>query len=115
LSVEKSYTIVLGPFLHFGKKSQNDKKRRNLNKAVRRNRERFPGDFMFQLTAEETQSLMFQTGTSKKRGGSRHFPYAFTQKGARISTQRRKDARTQRKGAQFKELNFFLCASASLR
>jgi hypothetical protein len=53
----------------------------NLNKAVQRNRERFPGDFMFQLTAGETESLIFQSGTSKKRGGSRHFPHAFTQEG----------------------------------
>jgi hypothetical protein len=53
----------------------------NLNKAVQRNRERFPGDFMFQLTAGETESLIFQSGISKKRGGSRHFPHAFTQEG----------------------------------
>jgi hypothetical protein len=53
----------------------------NLNKAVQRNRERFPADFMFQLTARETQSLIFQSGTSKTRGGSRHFPHAFTQEG----------------------------------
>jgi hypothetical protein len=53
----------------------------NLNKAVRRNRGRFPRDFMVQLTAKETESLIFQTGISKKRGGSRHFPHAFTQEG----------------------------------
>jgi hypothetical protein len=53
----------------------------NLNKAVRRNRDRFPADFMFQLTAEETKSLMFQIGISKGRGGRRHFPYAFTEQG----------------------------------
>jgi hypothetical protein len=53
----------------------------NLNKAVQRNRERFPSDFMFQLTARETESLIFQSGISKKRGGSRHFPHAFTQEG----------------------------------
>ncbi len=53
----------------------------NLNKAVRRNRERFPTDFMFQLTAEETKSLIFQFGISKGRGGRRHFPYAFTEQG----------------------------------
>jgi hypothetical protein len=39
----------------------------NLNKAVQRNRERFPGDFMFQLSAGETESLIFQSGISKKR------------------------------------------------
>jgi len=53
----------------------------NLNKAVRRNRERFPTDFMFQLTAEETKSLIFQFGISKGRGGRRHFPHAFTEQG----------------------------------
>jgi hypothetical protein len=53
----------------------------NLNKAVRRNRDRFPGDFMFQLSAEETKSLIFQFGISKGRGGRRHFPYAFTEQG----------------------------------
>ena len=53
----------------------------NLNKAVRRNRERFPTDFMFQLTAEETKSLIFQIGISKGRGGRRHFPHAFTEQG----------------------------------
>jgi len=53
----------------------------NLNKAVRRNRERFPTDFLFQLTAEETKSLIFQFGISKGRGGRRHFPYAFTEQG----------------------------------
>ena len=41
----------------------------NLNKAVRRNRDRFPADFMFQLSAEETKSLIFQIGISKGRGG----------------------------------------------
>src|SRR6266581_9748042 len=53
----------------------------NLNKAVRRNRDRFPADVMFQLTAEETKSLIFQFGISKGRGGRRHFPYAFTEQG----------------------------------
>src|SRR6266496_1612536 len=53
----------------------------NLHKAVRRNRDRFPADFMFQLTAEETKSLIFQFGISKGRGGRRHFPYAFTEQG----------------------------------
>jgi len=53
---------------------------KNLNKAVRRNKERFPEDFMFQLTKKETKSLRFQFGTSK-RGGRRYLPYAFTQEG----------------------------------
>ena len=55
----------------------------NLNKAVKRNRERFPGDFMFQLTKDEWERLKFQPGISKPqgRGGRRPPPYAFTEQG----------------------------------
>jgi hypothetical protein len=55
----------------------------NLNKAVRRNADRFPEDFMFQLTREETQVLRFQIGISKSkgRGGRRTLPYVFTEQG----------------------------------
>ena len=53
----------------------------NLNKAVKRNQARFPGDFMFQLNEKETESLIFQSGRSKGRGGRRHRPYAFTEQG----------------------------------
>jgi hypothetical protein len=53
----------------------------NLNKAVNRNRDRFPSDFMFQLNAEEAEDLIFQIGRSKGRGGRRHRPYAFTEQG----------------------------------
>jgi ORF6N domain len=59
----------------------------NLNKAVKRNQGRFPGDFMFQLTDKETEGLIFQSGRSKGRGGRRHRPYAFTEQGvAMLST-----------------------------
>ena len=51
-----------------------------LNRAVRRNVARFPGDFTFQLTAKEAARLRCQTGTSK-RGGRRYRPYAFTEQG----------------------------------
>lgn len=51
----------------------------NLNKAVKRNAERFPDDFMFQLTNEEFD-LIFQNGTSSW-GGTRKLPYAFTEHG----------------------------------
>lgn len=55
---------------------------KNLNRAVSRNRDRFPGDFMFQLTPIEAESLRFQTGTSNLgRGGRRYLPYAFTEHG----------------------------------
>lgn len=55
----------------------------NLNKAVKRNLERFPEDFMFQLTKDEWERLKFQTGMSKPqgRGGRRTAPYAFTEQG----------------------------------
>ncbi len=61
----------------------------NLNKAVKRNLERFPEDFMFQLTREEAHVLTFQIGISKPsgRGGRRSRPYAFTEHGvAQLST-----------------------------
>ncbi len=54
---------------------------RNLNKAVHRNRERFPGDFMFQLTREEWDNLKFQIGTSSLWGGRRKLPRLFTEQG----------------------------------
>lgn len=53
----------------------------NLNKAVSRNRERFPSDFMFQLTDEEAESLRFQFGISKTRGGRRYPAHGFTEQG----------------------------------
>jgi hypothetical protein len=54
-----------------------------LNQAVKRNGERFPSDFVFQLTAEENEALRSQTVTSKSsRGGRRYAPYAFTEHGA---------------------------------
>jgi hypothetical protein len=73
-----------------------------LNQAVKRNRDRFPNDFMFQLTTEEVLNLRSQTVTSssqgttnqqimknrsqivtssKKHGGARYRPYAFTEQG----------------------------------
>lgn len=56
-----------------------------LNQAVKRNRERFPEDFMFQLTAEETALLRSQTVTldaGRSRGAHRKYrPYAFTEQG----------------------------------
>ncbi|MGC4101294.1 ORF6N domain-containing protein [Ferruginibacter sp.] len=53
-----------------------------LNQAVKRRIQRFPDDFMFQLTEEEWNSLRSQFVTSKKgRGGTRYFPFAFTEQG----------------------------------
>src|SRR5436853_749444 len=53
----------------------------NLNKAVSRNRDRFPSDFCFRLRRDEAKSLTFQFGISKSRGGRRNLPYAFTEQG----------------------------------
>ncbi len=71
-----------------------------LNKAVKRNQDRFPTDFMFRLTQAEAEGLRLQIGTSKdptpggtpglrfqfgtsksRRGGRRYLPYAFTEQG----------------------------------
>jgi hypothetical protein len=54
-----------------------------LNRAVKRNRERFPEDFMLQLTVQEASALRCQFGTSNiGRGGRRYLPYVFTEHGA---------------------------------
>ena len=53
-----------------------------LNLAIKRKKERFPGDFMFRITKVEAESLRFQSETSKKdRGGRRYLPYVFTEHG----------------------------------
>ncbi len=54
---------------------------KDINKAVKRNIERFPENFMFRLTTEEYYSLKFQFGTPKERGGRRTLPYVFTEQG----------------------------------
>lgn len=54
----------------------------NLNLAVRRNLDRFPQDFMFQLTEEEFTNLRLQIATSSSGyGGRRYLPYVFTEHG----------------------------------
>src|SRR6266487_6996721 len=55
------------------------------NQAVKRNRARFPEDFMFRLTQMEAKALQVsrsQIVTSNQRGGPRYLPYAFTEYGA---------------------------------
>ncbi len=55
---------------------------KTLNRAVKRNLQRFPLDFMFQLTEEEAEILRYQIGTSSLRhGGRRYLPYVFTEQG----------------------------------
>jgi len=52
-----------------------------LIRAVKRNIERFPEDFMIQLDTDEFDNLRFQFGTSSRWGGRRYLPYAFTEQG----------------------------------
>ena len=59
----------------------------NLNKAVKRNLDRFPSDFMLQLTPEETEALRFQFGSLKRGQHFKYLPFAFTEQGvAMLST-----------------------------
>ena len=56
---------------------------KNLNKAVKRNIERFPEDFMFKLTKEEAENSRFQFGTLKTKQGTniKYLPLVFTEQG----------------------------------
>jgi hypothetical protein len=54
---------------------------RSLIQAVKRNIERFPSDFMLQLTKEEFDSLRSQIVISKGKGGRRYLPYVFSEQG----------------------------------
>ena len=54
---------------------------RALNQAVKRNSARFPADFMFELTVEETTNLRSQSVISSSWGGRRYLPRAFTEQG----------------------------------
>lgn len=54
---------------------------KQLNRQVKRNVERFPEDFMFQISKEEIDHLRCHFGTSSDHGGRRYFPYVFTEQG----------------------------------
>ena len=54
---------------------------KQLKRAVRRNIDRFPPDFMFELTKEEYDSLRYQFGTLKRGEHSKYLPMAFTEQG----------------------------------
>ena len=58
---------------------------KNINKAMKRNINRFPKDFCFQLTEKEVENLRFQFGTSSSNkenyGGRRYLPYVYTEQG----------------------------------
>jgi len=54
---------------------------RSLIQAVKRNLQRFPPDFMFQVTQKEYEALRSQIVISKGKGGRRYLPYVFTEQG----------------------------------
>lgn len=54
---------------------------RALVQAVKRNADRFPDDFMFQLTPDEITNLTSHSVISSRHGGRRHAPHAFTEQG----------------------------------
>ena len=54
---------------------------KNLNRAVKRNPDRFPADFMLQLTVDEAEALRFQFGTLKRGQHYKYLPLVFTQEG----------------------------------
>jgi hypothetical protein len=58
---------------------------RSVKRAVRRNKDRFPVDFMFELTKSELVELRCQIGSSKW-GGTRYIPFAFTEQGVAMYT-----------------------------
>jgi hypothetical protein len=54
---------------------------KTLKRAVRRNKDRFPEDFCFELTQQEYTSLRYQLGTLKRGEHSKYLPFAFTEQG----------------------------------
>lgn len=54
---------------------------KQLKRQVRRNMDRFPEDFMFELTTEENQNLRSQFGTLEQGQYSKYLPFAFTEQG----------------------------------
>ena len=69
---------------------------KRLNEQVKRNRERFPDGFCFQLTESEVPHLKSQLATSSEHGGRRKLPYAFTEQGvAMLSAVLRSDTAVQ--------------------
>jgi hypothetical protein len=81
--VERAILILRGEhvLLDADLASLYDVETKALVRAVKRNLERFPADFMFQLTPDEYADLRSQSGTSSSWGGRRYMPYAFTEHG----------------------------------
>ena len=73
---------------------------KTFNRAVKRNRDRFPDDFMFQLRREEYDDLKSQFGTSSW-GGRRYMPYAFTEQGVAMLSSVLRSKRAVDRSAMF--------------
>ncbi|MDP2653736.1 MAG: ORF6N domain-containing protein [Candidatus Omnitrophota bacterium] len=90
---------------------------KNLNKAVSRNLDRFPTDFMFRLTEKECENLRFQFGTSSW-GGRRYLPYSFTEQGVAMLSSVLKSKRAVRVNIEimraFVRLSRFLASNEDL-
>lgn len=91
---------------------------KNLNKAVSRNLESFPEDFMYKLAKSDLQNLRFQFGTSRW-GGRRYIPYVFTQNGVSMLSSVLKSPRARQVNIQimrtFTKLKELLATHADLR
>ena len=89
-----------------------------LNQTVKRNLERFPEDFMFQLTENEYNSLRSQIVTSNGRGGNRYLPTVFTEQGVAMLSGLLNSARAISVNIQimraFVSMRRFLSANAGL-
>jgi len=81
-SVENKIYLIRGMKVMFDKDLAElyDVETKTLNRAVKRNIDRFPKDFMFQLSKKEYDDLRYQFGTSSW-GGSRYLPNVFTEHG----------------------------------
>lgn len=84
VSIEKKILLIRGQkvMLDSDLAAMYEVETKALNRAVKRNIDRFPDDFMFQLEPEELKNLMFQFGASSYGHGGRRKPaYAFTEQG----------------------------------
>ncbi|HEY6191891.1 MAG TPA: ORF6N domain-containing protein [Bacteroidota bacterium] len=83
--IEKRIVLIRGAkvMLDFHLAELYDVETKAINRAVRRNAERFPTDFCFQISVEEWQSLRYHFGTSSRSqwGGRRYRPFVFTEQG----------------------------------
>jgi len=91
---------------------------KNLNKAVARNLESFPSDFMYKLSKADLQNLRFQIGTSRW-GGRRYMPYVFTENGVSMLSSVLKSPRARQVNIQimrtFTKLRELLATHSDLR